>query len=146
MPNQAAQPAFVPDHALAQSVIEDTSVLVSPPDVYLKITDMIAENTASADAFAEVIACDPSITARLLRLVNSSFYGLPSQVDTISRALTIVGMHELTNLVYSICAVESFSRVSSSVTNMSTFWRHAVYCGLTAKRSGWGTGEDLSSR
>ena len=117
-----------------QAVIDDCSVLVSPPDVCLKITDMLVANDASADQFAEVILRDPSLTAKLLKLVNSSYYGLPSQVDTISRALTIIGTTELTNLVYSLCAVQSFSKLSSSVTNMNTFWRHGVYMGLLAKQ------------
>ncbi len=121
------------NETLARSVIEDMSVLVSPPDVYLKISDMIAENTASAQQLSEVIMRDPSLTARILKLVNSSYYGLRTKVDTVSRAVAVIGMHELSSLVYSMCAVQSFSRISSSITNMNTFWRHGVYCGLVAK-------------
>lgn len=118
---------------LARSVIEDMSALVSPPDVYLKISDMISDNTASAGQLSEVIMRDPSLAARILKLVNSSYYGLRTKVDTVSRAVAVIGMHELSSLVYSMCAVQSFSRISSSVTNMNTFWRHGVYCGLAAK-------------
>lgn len=121
------------NESLARSVIEDMTALVSPPDVYLKISDMIAENTASAQEFSEVIMRDPSLAARVLKLVNSSYYSLPSQVDTLSRAVTVLGMHELSSIAYSMCAVQSFSRISSAVTNMNTFWRHGVYCGLAAK-------------
>lgn len=122
-----------PGDDLAKSLSNDTSVLVSPPEVYLRINDMLADDTASADDFAKVIMHDPALAARMLKLVNSSYYGLPSKVDTISRALTIVGMHELTNLVYSICAIKSFSKMSSDITNMNTFWRHGVYCGIAAR-------------
>jgi len=118
---------------LARSLADDTSLLFSPPDVYLRINDLLNDDNASSDGFAQVIAHDPSLTARLLKLVNSSYYGLPSKVDTISRALTIVGLHELTNLVYSICAIKSFSKVSSDITNMNTFWRHGIYCGIAAR-------------
>ena len=116
----------------AQSLVDDTSVLISPPDIYLRINEMITDSRASADQFANVIAHDPGLTARLLKLVNSSYYGLPSKVDTISRAFTIVGVHELTNLVNSICAVKTFSKLSSEVTNMNTFWRHGIYTGIAA--------------
>lgn len=121
------------DQSELKSLVEDTSILVSPPDIYLKINEMLAENCASADEFATVIAHDPGLTARLLKLVNSAYYGLPSKIDTISRALTVVGMHELTNLVYSICAIKTFSKVSSDVTNMNTFWRHGIYTGIAAR-------------
>jgi len=134
--NSATAPALEPiqaNESLARSVIEDMSALVSPPDVYLKISDMIAENTASAQQLSEVIMRDPSLAARILKLVNSSYYALPTKVDTVSRAVAVIGMHELSSLVYSLCAVQSFSRISSGITNMNTFWRHGVYCGLAAK-------------
>lgn len=121
------------NEALVKSIIDDMSVLVSPPDVYLKISDMISENTASAQQMSEVIMRDPSLAARILKLVNSSYYGLRTKIDTVSRAVAVIGMHELSSLVYSMCAVQSFSKISSSVTNMNTFWRHGVWCGLAAK-------------
>ncbi|MDA0822777.1 MAG: HDOD domain-containing protein [Proteobacteria bacterium] len=122
-----------PNAALAQSLVEDMSALVSPPDIYLKISDMISDDSASAQQMSEVIMRDPSLAARILKLVNSSYYALPSKVDTVSRAVAVIGMHELSSLVYSMCAVQSFSRISSRVTNMNTFWRHGVYVGLAAK-------------
>ena len=119
--------------ARARALVEDMSILVSPPDVYLKITDMISNDTASADEFSDIILRDPGLTARILKLVNSSYFGIPSKVDTVSRGVSILGMSELSSLVYSVCAVQSFSRISSGVTNMNTFWRHGVYVGLCAK-------------
>ena len=101
--------------------------------MYLKITDMISNDTASADEFSDIILRDPGLTARILKLVNSSYFGLPSKVDTVSRGVAILGMSEFSSLVYSVCAVQSFSRISSGVTNMNTFWRHGVYVGLCAK-------------
>lgn len=121
------------NEAHARRLIEDLSTLVSPPDVYLKITDMIAGDMASADEFSEIILRDPGLTARILKLVNSSYFALPSKIDTVSRAVSMLGMDELSSLVYSVCAVQSFSRISSGVTNMNTFWRHGVYVGLCAK-------------
>ena len=118
---------------LARVLLADMSDLVSPPEVCVKISGMLAENTASASEFAEVILCDPSLTARLLRMVNSPYYGLRTKVDTVSQAITIIGMDDLSSVVYSMCAVESFSRISSAVTNMRTFWSHGVFCDLTAK-------------
>lgn len=128
-----AQAPIKTNEALARSVIEDMSTLVSPPDVYLKINDMITSDTASAQQISEIVMYDPSLTARILKLVNSSYYALPTKVDTVSRAIALIGTHELSSLVFSMCAVQSFSQISSSITNMNTFWRHGVYCGLAAK-------------
>ena len=134
MQNLAAEnPSDSQAEQTARSLVDDTSILISPPDIYLRINEMIADNSASADQFATVIAHDPGLTARLLKLVNSSYYGLRSKVDTVSRAFTIIGVHELTNLVNSICAVKTFSKLSSDVTNMTTFWRHGIYTGIAAR-------------
>ena len=118
---------------LASGLIDDLSDLVSPPEVYVKISSMLGENTASANEFAEVILCDPSLAARVLRMVNSPYYALRNKVDTVSQAVAIIGMTDLSNVVYSMCAVQTFSRISNGVTNMKTFWSHGVYCGLVAK-------------
>lgn len=125
---------------LAQTVKEDMSAFVSPPGVYLKVKSMLDADHSSADDFAEVISSDPNMTLRLLKLVNSAYYSLPSEIDTVSRAITMVGMRDLMNLICAVSAVQSFSRISNDVTNMKAFWRHSIYCGaackLLAKRMG----------
>ena len=51
----------------------------------------------------------------------------------MSRAVTLLGMGELQKMVCALCAVETFSKLSSAVTNMNSFWRHSVYTGLAAQ-------------
>ena len=119
-----------PGECIARSLIDDMSALVSPPDVCLKVAEMVGSNTASAEEFGEVIIRDPSFAARILKLVNSPYFGLRTKVGTVSRAVAVIGTNELSNLVYSLCAVKTFSGISSALTNMNTFWRHSVYCAL----------------
>lgn len=125
-----ALPQLSPAARIAQTLIDDLSPIVSPPDVCLKVNALLQDDRASIEDFAAVVIRDPGLTARLLRLVNSPYYGMPSRVDTVSRAVMLIGMAELQKLVCSICAVETFSRLSSAVTNMNSFWRHGVYTGL----------------
>lgn len=118
---------------LAESLVCDVSGLVSPPDVCLKLAEIIQSPNATAHAIGEIAIRDPNLTARLLKLVNSPFYGLRSKVDTVSRAVTVVGMRELYNLVLAVSAVRSFSNVPNQLVNMDTFWRHSIFCGLIAR-------------
>ena len=122
-----------PGELVARGLIEDTAALVSPPDVCVKINELVADDRASTEDIAAVVIRDPSLTVKVLKLANSSFYGLPSKVDTVSRAVSILGIRELQKIVNALCAVQSFSKLSSAVTNMNAFWRHAVYTGLTAQ-------------
>lgn len=129
----AAPLEMTPGERIARSLINDTSALISPPDICIKINNLAADTSSTLGAVADVIICDPNLTARVLRLANSSYYGLASKVDTVSRAVTLLGMAEIQKLVCTVCAVQNFSRLSSAVTNMNTFWRHAVYAGFVAE-------------
>lgn len=114
-------------------IVDGFSSLVSPPDVCIRIGELMRSPRASAKDFAEVISFDPSLTARLLKVVNSPFYGFTRRVDTVSRAVAIVGMRVLNDLVLAVSAVRSFSKISNRLVSMETFWRHGVACALTAK-------------
>jgi HD-like signal output (HDOD) protein len=113
--------------------VRDAGALVSPPDVCIKIFELMESNTASAQALGNVITRDPSLTARLLRIVNSSFYGFTRRIDTVSRAVTVIGTSELYNLVVAVAAITSFSRIPNFIVNIDTFWRHGVCCGIIAR-------------
>lgn len=113
--------------------IKDVSSLVSPPDICIRVFELVESNTATAQGLGEIISCDPSLTARLLRLVNSSFYQFSRRIDTVSRAITVVGVSELYNMVIAVSAVKSFSRIPSFVVNIDTFWRHSVSCAIIAR-------------
>ncbi|MGH8595222.1 MAG: HDOD domain-containing protein, partial [Gammaproteobacteria bacterium] len=129
----AALQELSPSERIARSLIDDTTALVSPPDVCLKINELVADERTSLEDIAAVVIRDPSLTAKVLKLANSPYYGLATKVDTVSRAVMLLGMRELQKLVCALCAVQSFSKLSSAVTNMNSFWRHAVYTGLAAQ-------------
>lgn len=113
--------------------IGEVSGLVSPPDVYVKVFDLMESPTATADEMGLIISQDPSLTARLLKIVNSPFYNFRSRIDTVSRAVAVVGLRELYSLVVAVSAVKSFSAIPNDVVNMDTFWRHSIYCGIISR-------------
>ena len=128
--DQRRQPAASVD---LQSLLTDVKALVSPPHIYLKVSELMHAADSSAKDFEEVIHLDPTLTARLLRIANSSFYSFRSKVDTVSRAVAVIGMRDLYSLVIAVSAVQSFSKISNGLVNMDTFWRHSIYCGLIAR-------------
>jgi HD-like signal output (HDOD) protein len=118
---------------LAASLLEDVTYLVSPPDICVKVFELVESNDASTQELGEVISRDPSLTARLLRLVNSAFFNFSRRIDTVSRAVTIIGVRELYSLVIAVSAVRSFSNLPNNLVNIDTFWRHGIYTGLIAR-------------
>jgi len=117
----------------AKAVVVDAKELFSLPDIYLQLNEMIRDSRFSVTDIGSVIAKDPSLSARLLRVVNSSFYGFQSKIDTISRAISIVGLDDLYNLVVTTCVVDRFAKVSSELVDMTDFWMRSVHCGVVSK-------------
>ncbi len=115
------------------ALLDDVEGLVSPPDVCMRLFELIHLPTTGAREIANVVSVDPNLTARLLRMANSSFYSFSRKIDTVSRAVTIVGNAELYQLVLSISAVKSFTCIPNELVRMETFWRHSVYTGLLAR-------------
>ncbi len=120
-------------HPEIARLIEETRDLVSPPDVHFALLEVLNDPASTSSDMAEVIALDPALTARLLRIVNSPYYGLVRRVDTISRAVTIIGSNELFNLAVAVSATSVFARLPGSLVNMDNFWHHSVYTAMVGR-------------
>jgi HD-like signal output (HDOD) protein len=116
-----------------EALVSDIKHLVSLPEVSIKINATLTQGDYTSASLAEIISHDPDISARLLRLVNSSFYGLPSKIDTIQRAITVAGAHEIRNLVMATSVIRSFTGIPPELIDMTLFWRHAVTTGVLAQ-------------
>lgn len=119
--------AFTPDTLISRSL-----ALVSPPTTYTQLNSLINDNQASTDQISQVINTDPGLATRLLKIVNSPYYGFPSQISTISRAITIVGTSELTQLVLATSVINAFKGIPEDLIKMKDFWRHSIACAITA--------------
>lgn len=107
--------------------------LVSLPEVCIRVNEMLDDPSVTATELGQIISQDTSLTARLLKIVNSSYYGFQAKIETVSRAVTVVGLRELRGLVIAASAVETFSNVSDEILNKVRFWRHSLYCGVIAR-------------
>jgi HD-like signal output (HDOD) protein len=116
-----------------RSLIKSDSELMSLPDIYLRIEGVIKDPNSSARHIAAIISQDPNLSAKLLKIVNSAFYGLRQKIDTISRAVTIVGHNQINDLVLGTSVAALFREIPSSLMNMNLFWEHSVACGTCAR-------------
>ncbi|MCU7951384.1 MAG: HDOD domain-containing protein, partial [gamma proteobacterium symbiont of Bathyaustriella thionipta] len=105
----------------------------SLPDVYIQLRNVVNSPHSSMADVAEVIASDPSVTARLLKLVNSSFFNLVAKVDTITHAINLLGTEQVHDLVLATSVIDSFSGFTNDYFNIYDFWFNGVYCAVTAR-------------
>lgn len=117
----------------AKSIVEDSIQLYSLPDVYFQVREMIHDPRFSATEIGRVIAKDPALSMRLLKIVNSSFYGFQARIDTISRAIAIIGMKELHNLILATSVVDTFKKIPGDLIDMTDFWFQSIQCAVIAK-------------
>ena len=113
-----------------EELVKNVGELVSLPDVCIRVNQMVDDPNASAVAFGEVISQDPGLTARLLRIANSAFYGFSQEIDTVSRAVTIIGLGKLRDLVLATSTVDVFDKIPNELLTMENFWRHSLSCAL----------------
>lgn len=105
----------------------------SVPDVYARLREALDNPRSTYSDMADIIARDAALVGRLLKIANSSFYGFPSKVDTISQAITIIGTQQLCDLVLATSVLKSFKKLPKDLVSMESFWRHSVACGLAAR-------------
>lgn len=84
----------------------------SPPIIYHKLQQALKDPESSFDDFARIIETDPNLTARILKLVNSVFYGFFSKVETVAHAISMVGLNQLIELALSTEIVSQFKGIS----------------------------------
>ena len=118
----------------ARQLVQGLQQLVALPEVCFRVNEMIEDPSSSAADFAAVITQDADLSARLLRLVNSAYYALPGPVETISRAVTIVGTGELRDLAVVTAACDLFRGIPADVFNMGDFWHYAVATGVFSRK------------
>lgn len=115
-----------------QELVDEIEQLVALPDICVKVNRLIDAPNYSAATLGDLITQDTDISARLLRLVNSAFFNLQAPVETISRAVTVVGTTELRNLIMATTATRAFTGIPGDLVDMAEFWRYSVTTGVIA--------------
>ncbi len=129
---QSTQPSHI-KQATPEDWIAESADLVSLPDVYVRIKAVIDNPKASMADLGEVISYDPGLSARILRIANSAFFGFASKISSISRAVSLLGTQHVHDLVLATVVTRTFSGMPGDVVSMDLFWRNSVFCGVACR-------------
>ena len=116
----------------AVKLIEKLPRLSTVPNVYSRVNAAVNDPNSQAAKVGEIISSDQALTAQLLRLVNSAFYGFPGKVDNVSRAVTIVGFKQTRELVLAASIMKNF-KGEGGLINMEEFWKHSLAVATISK-------------
>ncbi|MBI9017647.1 MAG: HDOD domain-containing protein [Phycisphaerae bacterium] len=118
----------------ALDIANETLEIATLPEVTMRIVQVVQDPKSTAHDLHVIVKNDPALSARVLRVVNSAFYGLPGQIGSIDRAIMLLGL----NAVKNIAIAASLSKMFKTNTECPEFsgkdlWTHSVAVGATNK-------------
>ena len=116
-----------------QLLVDSVLHLISLPDIYLRLQETIDDPLHSRDQIAEIVAYDPALSVRVLRIANSSYYGFPREIETVSSAVGLIGELELRNLVLATTVIGAMTALDYKGVDIDEFWLHSLRCGIIAR-------------
>jgi putative nucleotidyltransferase with HDIG domain len=116
-----------------KGVLERIHSFPTLPMIVNKVNELVSMPDTSPKDIESVVIKDQVLTGKLLRLVNSPFYGFPKEINTISRAVGIIGFDALRNLVFSTSVIRLFKSKGSNSFQPVEFWKHSIGTAIAAK-------------
>lgn len=129
MPTLAAAPAVNPADA-----VRKVTTIATLPEVTAKIIATVEDPKSSAHALHKIVSHDPALVTRILKVVNSAFYGLPGQIGSIERAIVLLGLNAVKNIAVAASLGQLF-RGSKLCDGFSAkdLWRHCIAVGVASR-------------
>ena len=120
----------------SRSIKEKVLDLPSLPEVVTKVTELVQNPKSSAADLGEVISRDSGLTSRVLKLVNSAYYGFPKQISSIQHAIMILGFTTIKGLVLSSSIYKIFSPKNNLVNTFDykKFWKHSLLTAIASRK------------
>lgn len=121
------------DARIAQLLSADFR-LPSLPSIYFRIVRVMESPEASIDEIGEIITQDPAMTAKILQVVNSAYFGMARRITNIVEAVQLLGLQKVRSLVLSTQVFSCFDQVKMKSFPLSRVWSHSIAAGQIAQK------------
>ena len=118
---------------ILDDVIRQIRELPSLPAVVLELLSSMEQQDIDVHVLAHKIELDQAMSAKTLRIANSSFYGMQSEVTSIAQAVSVLGFHSIRTVVTACALTGSFAPTSGSGFDFQGFWRHSLATAVVAR-------------
>jgi putative nucleotidyltransferase with HDIG domain len=123
-----------PDPNRIRKITESIIGLPTLPTVISKMIELVDNPRTSASALARLISTDQTLTARLLKLANSAYYGFPREISTVNMAIVVLGFNTVKDMGLSLSVFDVFKQAeNSSFFDIARFWEHSIACGIASR-------------
>lgn len=127
-------------------LVESFVKISTLPAIFAKLDEAINHPLMCLSEIAEIVSEDTGLSARLLRLANSPFYGFPSKIETVSQAIVLIGTAQLRDIALATSVISMFRGIPKETVTMESFWRHSICCGVAARTIATRLCEDNTER
>ena len=103
------------------------------PDAVVKIRRLIDDDATSMQDIADVLTFDPALMTQVLKVANSAMYKFPKQIDTVGKAVQVIGSNAIYDLVVAYGVSKAFGSIDHEVIDLDKFWEQSVSCALLCK-------------
>mgnify|MGYP001942817988 CR=1 FL=1 len=117
----------------AMKYAEQASELFVLSDAFVQVKALMDDDASTIDDVADIVLLDPALAGTVLKLANSAFFNYPGKLDTISKAVLVLGMQEGYNLVIAYYTTEAFKTIAANNQYLEEFWEQSVNCALLIK-------------
>ncbi len=118
----------------ADKIVNSIEELPTLPTIYLKLLEAIKDPFSNTRAIADIIATDPSSAAKILKHVNTPFFGLKCNCDSLTQAISFLGYNEIKNLVLALSIIKMFDKIKPLDNfNIIDFWKHSIAVGVASR-------------
>ena len=116
------------------AAIREISHIATLPEITLRIIELVEDPSSTAQDLHKVIANDPALCSRILKVVNSAFYGLPGQIGSINRAIVLLGLNAVKNIAIAASLAKLFRGGSLTPTfSAKDLWTHSIAAATASK-------------
>ena len=116
-----------------QKVVKSAQ-LISLPDIYIRLKELMGEPDYTMAEIALLVGRDPGMATRFLRVVNSPLNRRIRKIETVSKAVSLLGIRQVHDIVLSASVAEAFEGIQTDVMNMKKFWQRSFYCAVMTKQ------------
>jgi len=116
-----------------EELLTQSTELPSLPEIYIKVSELLESDHSSGFEIGEAVQTDPSLTSKILKMLNSAYYGLPSEVTSISQAVSLLGRQQLKHILTGSVLSGMFKDMNGVGFSMHEFWLHSIKTAIIAR-------------
>lgn len=116
-----------------ENIVRQRLELPTPPNVVFRLLEVVKDDERSFKEIGDIVTKDPSLTARMMKVANSSIFGLSGKIRTIEGALTVLGINVIRNIALSFVIMDCVKVPSAGPFDIGYFWKRAITSAVAAE-------------